>query len=367
MRTTLWVFFVTKIPVIGIALLSSAFIPVSGHGHPVASTNPVLNIFARWDAVHYLEIARSGYHGADLAFFPLYPFLIRIGGWLLGSDVVAGLLVANIAFLFALYFLYRIAEAQFDSNVAARAALYLAIFPTAFFFVSLYSESLFLALTLAMFYALREQKWLIAGFVGGLAALTRVEGVLLVVCYIVEVLRPERNMLAAIRNSRAVRQHLLMGAGMIPGWLVAYMLLSWVLSNDPLAFTHLQSHWNRHPAWPWMSIWDTLVILATSRNPATLAVQSIQLAFTSLVICTTVYGLRRIRPSYSVFAAMSILVPLSTASLMSTPRFALAIFPVFIILGLWGKRDRVHTAVLLMALPLLGFFTVLFANWYWVA
>jgi hypothetical protein len=64
---------------------------------------------------------------------------------------------------------------------------------------------------------------------------------------------------------------------------------------------------------------------------------------------------------------MSVVIPLSTASLMSTPRFALAIFPVFLILGLLGRDERVHTAILIGVLPLLGFFTMLFSNWYWVA
>jgi hypothetical protein len=58
---------------------------------------------------------------------------------------------------------------------------------------------------------------------------------------------------------------------------------------------------------------------------------------------------------------------MSTSSLMSMPRFALVLFPMFVILALWGGRSWVNTTIVAFSLPLLGLFTVLFANWYWVA
>ena len=51
-----------------------------------------------------------------------------------------------------------------------------------------------------------------------------------------------------------------------------------------------------------------------------------------------------------------------------TPDGALpALFPMFAILALWGGRPRVNNAIVALSLPLLGLFTVLFADWYWVA
>jgi hypothetical protein len=78
-------------------------------------------------------------------------------------------------------------------------------------------------------------------------------------------------------------------------------------------------------------------------------------------------GFRRLRISYIVYMAISILVPMSTASLMSMPRFALVLFPMFVLMGLWGSRPSVNNAIVAFSLPLLGLFTVLFADWYWVA
>jgi hypothetical protein len=52
---------------------------------------------------------------------------------------------------------------------------------------------------------------------------------------------------------------------------------------------------------------------------------------------------------------------------MSMPRFALVLFPMFVMLALWGGRSWVNSAIVAFSLPLLGLFTVLFADWYWVA
>jgi hypothetical protein len=105
----------------------------------------------------------------------------------------------------------------------------------------------------------------------------------------------------------------------------------------------------------------------TSHIPQTVAGQAIELAFTALMIAVTIAGFQRLRPSFSAYMALSVLVPLCTSSLMSMPRFALVLFPMFAILALWGQRPWVHTAIVAFSLPLLGLFTVWFANWYWVA
>ena len=65
--------------------------------------------------------------------------------------------------------------------------------------------------------------------------------------------------------------------------------------------------------------------------------------------------------------ALSILIPMSTSSLMSMPRFALVLFPMFMMFGVWGARASVNNAIVAFSLPILGLYTVLFADWYWVA
>jgi hypothetical protein len=85
------------------------------------------------------------------------------------------------------------------------------------------------------------------------------------------------------------------------------------------------------------------------------------------MLVVLVAGFRRLRLSYIVYMALSILVPMSTSSLMSMPRFALVLFPMFVLFALWGARQSFNNAYVAFSLPLLGLFTVLFADWYWVA
>jgi hypothetical protein len=141
----------------------------------------------------------------------------------------------------------------------------------------------------------------------------------------------------------------------------------WVLRADPLYFSHVQIHWNRHLAAPWVSIFNSISKIAQSTHPQIIANEWLELAFTALMIGVLIGGWKQLRPSYVAYLALSILVPLSTSSLMSMPRFALVLFPMFAILARWGERPSVNNLIVALSLPLLGLFTVLFADWYWVA
>ena len=169
----------TRLPMIAIAELAAMVIGQRPGVHYAASDNPLLAVWGRWDAEHYLRIAGQGYFGTEPAFFPLYPLLIRIVSGFTGSLLVAGLIVSNAASFLALLYLYKLVEHEYNRHVAQRATFFVSIFPTAIFFSAVYSESLFLFLTVASFYYVRERRWLMAGVFGFFAALTRSEGVLL--------------------------------------------------------------------------------------------------------------------------------------------------------------------------------------------
>jgi hypothetical protein len=367
-RDVLLTFVATRAAIIVIAELAAAMIGQRPGQHVATSSNPLLAVWGRWDAVHYLDIARRGYYGTDMAFFPLYPASIHVLGAWIGNQVLAGLLISNAALFFGLLFFYKLVEHQYTRAVAHRAIFYISIFPTALFFSAVYTESLFFALTVASFYYIREHKWLAAGVLGGLAALTRVEGVLLFVPYVMEAWAPAG--IGSWKDSPAARSRTLRvvaGALLIPLGLLAYMTLLWIMRGDPLYFSHVQAHWNRHLAPPWVSVWHSIKLIGSSHTPTTVAGQALELGFTALMIGVLAAGFKRLRPSFVAYMALSILVPMSTSSLMSMPRFALVLFPMFIILALWGGRAWINNAIVAFSLPLLGLFTVLFADWYWVA
>ena len=359
-------FVVSRVAIIVIAELAAMVVAQRPGTHVAVSTYPILAVWGRWDAIHYIDIASAGYYGTDMAFFPLFPLLIALLGNLTGSHLIAGLVISNFALFVGLIFFYKLVEHQYNRHVAHRAVFYISIFPTAIFFSALYTESLFLALTVASFYFIREHKWLTAGIIGFFAALTRVEGVLLVVPMLIEWLRsPGARQAFQYPLEQLVRP--LAGMALIPLGLGAYMSYLWILTGDPLYFSHVQINWQRHLAPPWISVRNSVDLLLHAHNGNMGANQFLELAFTFLMIAALIAAMRRLSATYWSYMFLSILVPMSTSSLMSMPRFALVLFPMFVLMGLWGSRPAVNNAIVAFSLPLLGLFTVLFADWYWVA
>ena len=358
-------FVVTRFAIIVIAELAAVSIGQRAGTHVQESQNLLLAVWGRWDAVHYIDIATVGYHGTDMAFFPLYPLLIALLGKVIGNHLVAGLVISNVALFFGLLYLYKLVEHEFDRHVARRSIFYISIFPTAIFFSAVYTEALFFMLTVASFYYMRERRWWMAGVIGFFAALTRVEGVLLVVPFFIEWCTAHWGDLRSGRFWPSASK--IAPIALIVAGLALYMATLWVINGDPLYFSHVQSNWNRHFAPPWTAIWNAVHKIATSTSPPTVADQTEELVFTALMIGVLIAGFRRLKPSYIAYMALSILVPLCTSSLMSMQRFALVLFPMFAIFGLWGARPSVNNTIVALSLPLLGLFTVLFANWYWVA
>ncbi len=368
-------FVVTRIAIIVVAEIAAIVVGQRPGVHYAASTNPALAVWGRWDAEHYIRIATEGYSGFEMAFFPLYPLLIRAIGTLTGNHLIAGLLISNVASFFGLLFFYKLVEHQFERAVAHRAAFYISIFPTAVFFSAVYSESLFFALTVSSFYYIRERKWLRAGVLGYFASLTRVEGVLLAVPFLIEWLTvvfgsglaPAAALRNALRPPFTSIIRPIVGVLLVPLGLLTYMAYLWVLRGDPLAFSHVQTHWGRHLAAPWASVWHSFTLITQGHAQQTITNSLLEVSFTALMLAVLIASAWRLRPAYWVYMALSILIPMSTSSLMSMPRFALVLFPMFMMFGLWGARASVNNAIVAFSLPILGLYTVLFADWYWVA
>ncbi|MDE2481853.1 MAG: hypothetical protein KGN02_06655, partial [bacterium] len=307
-REVLLDFVATRAAIIVIAELAAVIIGQRAGTHVQESSHLLLNVWGRWDAVHYLDIATQGYQGTDMAFFPLFPVLIRILGRLVGNHLVAGLLISNASFFFGLLFLYKLIEHEYDRSVARRAIFYVSIFPSAVFFSAVYTESLFFMLTVASFYYMRAHRWWLAGAIGLFAAMTRVEGVLLAVPFLIEWLAQRDALKSATRT--------LLWGGLIPAGLALYMAYLWVLRQDPLYFSHVQSHWNRHLAPPWVSVINAFSKIAHATQGLTVANQSLEIAFTALMVGVLIGGWKLLRPSYIAYMALSILIPMSTSSLM---------------------------------------------------
>ena len=158
-----------------------------GGGYINYSISPIIFSGANFDGEHYLSIAIFGYKPLEYAFFPVYPFLISNSVKpfsfdfvsLITYSTISGLVISNFAFLVSLILLYELLRIDYSRKIAYLTIILLLIFPTSFFFGSLYTESIFLLLTVASFYCARKGNWWLAGILGCIASATRVFGVLL--------------------------------------------------------------------------------------------------------------------------------------------------------------------------------------------
>ena len=125
---------------------------------------PLTDVWARWDSVWFLRIAEDGYGSierAAAAFYPGYPAAVAVLGRAFGGHyVTAGIVISLAATLGAFLLLYGLAEERLGAEGAARAVLYLALFPMAFFLQAVYSEALFLLLSVAAFAAAERGRFL---------------------------------------------------------------------------------------------------------------------------------------------------------------------------------------------------------------
>ena len=136
------------------------------------------------DATRYIDIAQHGYvtsgeNAINLVFFPLYPLLMRWLGWLTFSLPLAGVIISHIGYCAASVLLYELILLDADRRCAWDGVLLLALYPFSMFSLGVFTEGLFLALTIGCLYGIRRHDFASAGFIGFLAALTRSQGMLL--------------------------------------------------------------------------------------------------------------------------------------------------------------------------------------------
>ncbi len=336
------------------------------------------DIWARWDSDFFLRIAEHGYSDSSAAFHPLYPALVAVlGRAFFGHYIVAGLVVSLLSCLGAFLLFHRLAEDRLGADGGAKSVMYLAIFPMALFLQAVYSESLFLLLSLAAFALAERGRFTGAGAVTGLAILTRAAGLALLPA------------LAVLAWQQRERIRALGKLALALPVAAIYPLVLWQKLGDPFAFSDAQDRWHRHLSWagPFGGLWHGLVSTwhgleqfavghgtnVSGANPMHAAAENVQaFAFLVLFVGLTVVAWRRFGAAYGVFAAVSLAIPLSYPSsrwpLLSLPRFGLVIFPLFLALAaVTANRPRLHTAVVACSSALLGVAVVQWALWQWVA
>jgi len=289
---------------------------------------------------------------ANNAYFPLYPFLMRLLAALFGGTddayLVAGLVISNIALLVALVYLASLVAIDRDATAGTRGALYLLVFPTSVFLAVVYPESLLLALSIGAVYHARRGQWLPAALLGALAALTRpFVGAAVAVPLAIEAFRRSGPRAAVVTAVPA--------AATLVGWLVAL----WRITGDPKAILTAEANWGVGPSLPFEAFTDLF-------DPKVYGFPYFVLGFTLLIGALVLLSWRYLRPSLAAYATVVFVISVATGSLTSSPRYYLSVFPAFIVLALvargWPGRAYVALGAAVSVV-----FTAMYALWFWVA
>lgn len=347
-------------------------------------SNLGLDIWDRWDSGYYRGIAKGGYsyessdQYSSVVFFPLYPLLIRAAATAIPDLTLAGVVVSHLCLLGALIFLYRLAlhETE-DEPLARRSILYVSIFPTAFFFGAIYTESAFLLFAAGCAYFGRRRMWLPAALMGMAASATRVIGLALYVFLLIEWWRAYSPVVrgwfsSAARpvpgeNRRAIVALLTIQLSTLG--LILYMAYLWNRFGNPLLFLDAQAAWSRAVGSSPLHLFSdlaygisqaTLRSEVSSRWVLTDAVSGL----VALVLAPFIW--RRFGFNYALFTILCILVPVLSGNTQSLFRYVLVAFPLFWMLAHWGRNDYVDKAIVVTFCVLLGVFFTVFANWGWV-
>ena len=317
----------------------------------------------RWDAPHYTDIAIWGYMSDDpgtltypgyrqdfpgdldlyIVFFPLYPWLVGAVSAVIGDPVVSAFAVSTVASFFVAPTLFRLVNADLGHRVGLRAAGFLLIFPTAYFLHIGYTESLFLALAFGSLWLARVDRWWAAALLGGLAALTRANGLILIPALAVEAYlqwRPRRRF-----DLRWAAALVAVAAG-----FAIYLALNLAVYGDPLAFSEIQrSHWFKDLSPPWEGIEGMLRWARDDQPDTAFMLGWMELLFTAIGLVATIATAVWLRPTWAAWMAGNWLLIVGTGFVMSVPRYSLVLFGVMVWAALAADRWRIVGWVLVAA------------------
>jgi len=307
-----------------------------------------------FDGVHYQTIIRHrGYReiGGIQAFFPLYPILIWLLDSLTHQTIVSGLLISSVSLYGALYFFFAWAARAYDRRTSWWLLAILLTLPGSFFYLTVYTESLFLCLLAAMIYAYSRRRYAWVAILGILLSACRVVGIIAVVAvagdHLFQAWREKR-----LRRRDTVCNTFIILLGAIG--LIAYMGYLYRLFGDPLMFMHVQADFGAgrdasHLVLLPQVFWRYGKMFLTGFSSGAEAYRIIQEFLTALLVLAgllwgTWIWIRRQKPGLPLhlllFSWGAYLVGPATGNFQSLPRYVLVCLSVWVLLAQVFTKKR---------------------------
>ncbi len=340
----------------------------------INSQNPVnhflWNPWANFDAIHYLSIATYGYTLYNAVFFPLFPLIIRVLAFPLGVTKILepgqffiALTLVSIFFFLSLIFLYRLVRFDFKKNIGIQTILLILVFPTSFFFATIYSESLFFLLLILSFYCARKKNWVLTGVFSAFLATSRFVGIAIFPALVYEFWKSEKTIFKKSFIS------VLLG----PLGLISYAWFNFFMWKNPLHFVQAQE-WFANNRSTHAIVLLPQTLFRYFKILSTLPVSQYEwwialLEFTIFIFVCVMFFIawrKKVRESYLIFAFIAFLIPTLTGTFIGLPRYVIPLFPVFIALALI-KNKFAKIAYFVTGIVLLIILFALFSKGYFIA
>lgn len=332
--------------------------------------NPWLWAWVNFDGEHYLAIAREGYRPLTYFFFPFYPLLSRFFAELFNKNifsyVFSGLFISHVATLLSIVGLWKLLRIDYKEDISKKAIFLLLLFPTSFYLVSYYTESTFLALVIWSFYFARRGNYLLAGALGGISTATRIVGLALIPALVLE----------AWKGGKKNIFQKTVGFLLVPAGLFIYMYFLKIKTGDPFEFLNTISIFGEQrsselillPQVFYRYLFKILPNLNYSSFP-TVFTTVLEIATATVFFALAIISFVKIRLSYAVYFLIAYLIPTFSGSFSSFPRYAIILFPAFILGAiLVDSRPKILQGLIYSILLIsLAISCMFFVRGYWIS
>lgn len=317
------------------------------------------------DAPHYLFLAKEGYQSSGekenlIVFYPLYPMMIRILArcFLFQNYELAGIIISQLSTGAAAVFLYRLLRLDYKEEPSADAVFLFLTYPFMMFTMGVFTEGIFLALSIAALYFIRKHAWVKVGILGMLASLCRIQGVLLLVPALYELIVMLAEKGPEWKQFLNRRQWML---PLMPVGFFAYLILNFIKQGDCFSFMKHQSA----PPWYQSIQWINANLtkdygMAMEYRVLGYFIYWVQILLFFIAIFTLLYGVcKKVRTSIIVYGGIYTCFCYLSGWLISGARYMLSCIPLFIV---YTAIDNKFTRkiILILSAALCMLYTILF-------